>query len=223
MKKLFMIVFILLVVFVFPVPAEEPAGDWYGEANGLPVHLALGTDGAFTLSIPTQAPVTGDWVFNDGFVFLDGDGDNPLNLVNESLMVWANGGIIFTREAPEAYVPAEPWTDAPVILYSDYWKAAYADVAGTLVPAAALEDETDLYVEGYSALLGGPILGDVIVKLEEQGGVLATAAGSAPAATIVLQQDGLLCLTVTGSETAPQTWYLQRSYSPVLHEEEEEI
>lgn len=96
-------------------------------------------------------------------------------------------------------------------------------MAGTLVPAAALEDETDLYVEGYSAILGGPILGDVIVKFEEQGGVLATAAGSSPSATIVLQQDGLLCLTVTGSETAPQTWYLQRSYSPVLHEEEEEI
>ncbi len=222
MKKYFIILLSLFVAFASAAPAEGAAGDWYGEANGLPVHLVLGEDGAFTISVPTQAPVSGTWEFNDGFVVIGGDEDNPINYVNDSLMVWTNGGIFFTREAPEAYVPGKPWTDAPVILYSDYWKAAYAEVAGTLVSAAALEDETDLYVEGHSAVLGGPILGDVIIRLEEQDGVLATTDDSAPAATLVLQQDGLLRLTVTGSETAPQTWYLMRAYSPILDEAEEE-
>ena len=48
---------------------------------------------------------------------------------------------------------------------------------------------------------------------------LTACGGSAPAAELILQQDGLLRLTVTGSDTASQTWYMMRSYSAALDRE----
>ena len=222
MKKIFALLISLLVVFATAAPAEDASGDWYASLNGLPVHLALGADGTYTVSVPAEAPASGRWELRDGFVYLEGEENSPLNLMDGTMLIWTDACLIFTREKEDGYVPGSAWADAPVILYSDYWKAAYADVAGTPVPAFALEDETDLYVEGHSAILGGPVLGDVIVKLAERDGALVTEEGSAPAAELVLQQDGLLRLTVTGSGTAPQTWYMMRSYSAALDGETEE-
>ena len=93
-------------------------------------------------------------------------------------------------------------------------------MAGTPVPVSVLKDETDLLVEDYSAILGGPVLGDVIVKLAEQDGALATEHGSLPEAALLLQQDGMLRLTVT-QDTLPKTWYMMRSYPPFRNGEKE--
>ena len=219
MKRISAVVMALLL-FAAPMAGADPeqtgsvTGDWYASADGLPVHLLLDADNTFTFTAPGQEPVSGVWELQDGYICVNGD--RACMLLNDSAMVQEETGLLFTRGQAAVYSPAGAMEDASAAIYAGYWKAMYADAAGTPVPAFALEDETDLYVEGHSAILGGPVLGDTIVKLAERDGALVTEDGSAPAAELVLQQDGLLRLTVTGSDTAPQTWYMMRSYSAAL-------
>ena len=224
MRRKIIVLVLLACLFInfLPVLAEDASGDWYGISEGLLIHLSLGENGTFMLSLSGQEDISGTWELNDGFVNLNtADKGTVILSLNDTILVQGDSGIILTREQEE-YAPAEALKDAPFDLYSGYWKAAYADTAGTAVPAFALEDETDLYVEGHSAILGGPVLGDAIVKLVEQDGKLVTEEGVSPSAELVLQQDGLLRLIVTGSDTAPQTWYLLRSYSSILDSAEAE-
>lgn len=225
MKKISAVILaaLMLTAFLAPAGAEQgnpAAGDWYASLSGVILRLSLNADGTYERALPVGLgePEAGTWKFENKFVCLD-DG-SVLSFVNADLLVFTGAGLLFTREKKDTYVPGQAWTDAPVILYSDYWEAAYADMAGTPVPVSVLKDETDLLVEDYSAILGGPVLGDVIVKLAEQDGALATEHGSLPEAALLLQQDGMLRLTVT-QDTLPKTWYMMRSYPPFRDGEKE--
>ncbi len=217
-KYIALILTCALALAVLPAFAEEVrsvAGDWYTRVDGIPCLLTLDPDGIYTFTDLRIEPKTGTWEFRDGYIYLDGSAAPNLYTLEDKLCV-GDTAVFFTREKPAGYTPGEPFEDILLTMFAGYWRAEYVDLAGTPVPAFALEDETDLYVEGHSAILGGPVLGDVIVKLAEQDGTLVTEDGSAPAATLVLQQDGLLKLTVIGSDTAPQTWYMMRSWTAVL-------
>ena len=115
--------------------------------------------------------------------------------VAELLAFWRPDGCIVNNDR----LPAES--------FAGYWKAAYTDVGGTPVPARLLGDETDLYIEGSSAILGGPTLGDTQVKLTWENGAL-TSDIEGVKVRVQFQADGCLRLTVTGNESAPQTWYM---------------
>ena len=212
----FLLAAIMVLAVAIPALAEDAAGDWYTDADGLPVHLVLGADGTFILSAPGQEDISGTWELDEGFVQLALAGQEIETLaLNGAALVHDQGGLIFTREQSEAYTPAGPLAGVTAELYAGYWKAAYVDMMGTPVLASAFEDETDLYVEGTHAILGGPVLGDVIVALTFADGAF-TGDNEGAAVQLQLQQDGFLRMTVTGTDTAPQTWYLLRAYSPIL-------
>ena len=217
-KTLAMILICVLVLAAFPGFAEGVTGDWYADLGGAAIHPNLAEGGSYTVEIPGSDPVTGVWVLDDGYIYMDGSASPDIATIGETSLIMSDGMTFFTREKVENYAPAEPKADAPLELFAGYWTAVYVDVNDTPVLARLLNDETDLYVEGHSAILGGPVLGDTQVALTYENGAL-TCEYEGTKAQLQLQQDGYLRLTVTGTETAPQTWYMMETYSEALNGE----
>ena len=217
MKKLFAFLLAFLVLLSSAALAEaEPenpaSGDWFASVEGVPITLTLAPDGAYTLALPAAlgAPQAGTWVLDDGFVRLN-DG-SVLNLVNESLLIWSENGLFFTREPAAVYAPADLLDDAILELYAGYWRCAWVDADGVALPADVLDESTDLYIENATVALGGPRFGDIFWTFDFADGVLS-ADVNGQSVTLALQQDGLLRLVLPDA-----TLYLQ----PVLAEEAEE-
>ncbi|MBQ6373334.1 MAG: hypothetical protein IJJ45_02480 [Clostridia bacterium] len=204
MKKLIAIflVFILLLIpaaLADDVPGPPVAGDWYAELDDIPLHLSLNADGTYSLVFPDEpgGSLEGTWATDDIFVRLE-DG-SILTLVSEDLLIWQGKGLRFTREAPRAYVPADLLPDAALGIYAGYWKCAFVDRGDATVPAKAVDDHTDLYIEDTLVALGGPRFGDIFRDFGFADGVLF-ADVNGQAVTLDLQQDAYLRLTV-GEET----------------------
>jgi hypothetical protein len=75
------------------------------------------------------------------------------------------------------------------------------EVNGSPVLADYAADRTDLYIEGSSAILGGPRFGDTQVKFDFSDGAL-TCQHAGAQVTLQIQQDGFLRLTTTGPDAA---------------------
>ena len=214
-KAVSLLVFLsMLTIALFTVIAEENApvsGIWYSTTSGIPVRLTLSEDGSYTSAAPGTDPVTGTWEERDGDLFLDGS-ETPEFTVQDDRLLWNGMAAFLTREEQVVYTPAETFADFDPALFRGYWKALYVDVDGAACLASALNDTTDLYVEGNSMILGGPLFGDLPVKAESTDGALAcTAEGIS--VILRMQQDSLLRMTVdTGEET--MTWYLQAAGFP---------
>ena len=214
-KAVSLLVFLsMLTIALFTVIAEENApvsGIWYSTTSGIPVRLTLSEDGSYTSAAPGTDPVTGTWEERDGDLFLDGS-ETPEFTVQDDRLLWNGMAAFLTREEQIVYTPAETFADFDPALFRGYWKALYVDVDGTACLASALNDSTDLYVEGNSMILGGPLFGDLPVKAESTDGALAcTAEGIS--VILRMQQDSLLRMTVdTGEETL--TWYLEAAGIP---------
>ena len=176
-------------------PAAVAEGAWYADLDGVPVTLTLSPDGSYTLALPAAIgeSMTGEWTLDDGFVRL-GDG-SALNLVNESLLIWTEDGLFFSREPAAYYAPAEVLADAILELYAGYWKCAFVDAGDAIVPAAAMDETTDLYIENATVALGGPRFGDIFWTFDFADGVLS-ADVNGQSVSLALQQDGFLRLTM---------------------------
>ncbi len=214
-KAVSLLVFLsMLTIALFTVIAEENApvsGIWYSTTSGIPVRLTLSEDGSYTSAAPGTDPVTGTWEERDGDLFLDGS-ETPEFTVQDDKLLWNGMAAFLTREEQAVYTPAETFADFDPALFRGYWKALYVDVDGIACLASALNDTTDLYVEGNSMILGGPLFGDLPVKAESADGALACTAEGITV-TLRMQQDSLLRMTVdTGEET--MTWYLQAAGIP---------
>lgn len=212
MKKLvcILLISVLLLPSVYS-RAEDDAqksiipGTWYSFLNGIPVQLTLSEDGTCTSTAPGTDPVTSAWEERDGDIFLDGS-ETPEFTVQDDRLLWNGMAAFFTREEQAVYTPAETFADFDTSLFRGYWKAFCVDVDGTACLASALNDTTDLYVEGNSMILGGPLFGDLPVKAESADGALVCTAEGITV-TLRMQEDGFLRMTVdTGEET--MTWYL---------------
>jgi hypothetical protein len=214
-KAVSLLVFLsMLTIALFTVIAEENApvsGIWYSTTSGIPVRLTLSEDGSYTSAAPGTDPVTGTWEERDGDLFLDGS-ETPEFTVQDDKLLWNGMAAFLTREEQAVYTPAETFADFDPALFRGYWKALYVDVDGIACLASALNDTTDLYVEGNSMILGGPLFGDLPVKAESADGAL-TCTAEGITVTLRMQQDSLLRMTVdTGEET--MTWYLQAAGIP---------
>lgn len=220
MKRVIALALSLLLLLFPAAPAEElpedvpeavsAAGDWYADLNGVPLRLTLDPDGSYERALPSAlgGPVRGAWEERDGFVILDGDMSSPLDLVSGTFMTGAGGGLCFTREAPRTYVPADISENVTAPFRDGYWVCAYADADGPALPARALGETSDLYIEGTAVALGGPRFGDVFYRFEEADGALSAEVNGARV-TIALQKDGLLRLNVSGESGI--TLYLARA------------
>ena len=218
MKKLFCILLILVLLMPAVCSCAEDSiesividGTWYSSMNGIPVRLKLSEDGSYTSAAPGAEPVTGTWEERDGNIFLDGS-ETPELTVQDDKLLWNDMAAFFTREEQMVYTPAEIYADFDPALFRGYWKALYVDVDGAACLASALNDTTDLYVEGNSMILGGPLFGDLPVKAESADGALVCTAEGITV-TLRMQQDSFLRMTVdTGEETL--TWYLEAAGIP---------
>ena len=219
MKKLFVIL-LALGLFLIPAALAEEistyAGVWYAEQNGMPIQMNLQEGGTYTLLFPGADPIDGTWEEQTGYICLDGVQPPELMVLGENLK-WSGTMLFFTQESVETYIPADVIAEAPEGILNGYWQCVFVNRNGTVFPALAVQDRTDLYVEGTSAVLGGPVLGDVLVRMTAENGALAGEA-EAGAVRIEMQQDELLRLTITGSDGSPQVWYLIRTYSPLIDE-----
>ena len=180
-------------------------GEWYAENQGLLITLSLTEDGAYTLSIPGKEAQSGSWALTDSLLTLDGDAANALMPIGASIR-WDSAGLLFTREKPDVYVPAEIRSDLKAGDLDGYWKSRFVAVGEGTVLSSAIGENTDVYIEGTRAALGGPLFGDVIVDTELKDGAL-TYAAEGVTVQLALQQDGFLRLTMSSGD-APVTLYL---------------
>lgn len=219
MRKLTVILLALGLLLVSAAAAEETAltGVWYAEINGRPVQMELAEDGAYTLMIPGMETLEGTWEEQGDTICMDSVQPPEITVLGDRLK-WTGSPLFFTREEPETYAPAEPAATISEGYYIGYWKSAYVDVDGINVPALAIQDRTDLYIEGTSVILGGPELGNVLVRMTLENGVLSGDSDGRDV-KIELLQDGFLRLTVAGTGEDPQTWYMLPAYSALLDAE----
>ncbi len=234
MKKCFALILALVLLMASALAEEDavvvdadvlpdPSGDWFGDANGFPMRLTLNGDGAYALSSSAAPgePQAGLWEYRDGFVWLDGDEDAPLNLTamllvaddearepaEEEILTWTALNVIFRRQAAPAYVPADIDPAAALDALAGYWKCAFVDAGGAPVSAAALGDNTDVYIEGETVALGGDMFGDVYIDFTFADGELSVDIDGSLLIAIALQRDGVLRMTLTQADDG-MTLYL---------------
>ena len=148
---------------------EDPAvGDWYSSLNGVPLRLTLNADGTWECALPAafDDAAAGAWTMDDGFVRLDNGA--ALCFVNADVLSWAQSSLSFTREPCAGYHPAELLPGASPAMLAGYWKCAFLDVGGIAVPAEAVHENTDLYIESGAASDGSE---DILVTDGADGAV----------------------------------------------------
>ncbi len=180
--------------------SESVSGEWYADVAGLTVPLTLGEDGSYTLSLPGADPQTGTWEVKDGVLILDGDKENPVLPIGDVLRMEALD-LLFTRERPTVYAPAEPYADAKVGSFDGYWKSYFTAMGDGTILSDAIGEDTELYIEGTNVALGGARFGKIIRTATVQDGAL-TIDENGTTVTIRLQTDGFLRMTIAGDNPA---------------------
>ena len=203
--------------YEMPVPVEQAVlGEWYASFQGLTVKLTL-DDGAYTLEFPgTGKGSNGAWEIKDGMLYLEGN-EAPL-LPLDSALIWSAVNLVFSREQPVTYTPAEVYADAQAELFNGFWRAQFTQVGGardtskrpavrgiqaggSVILSSAIGDDTALYLENGKAALAGTLFGRQIAEFSLTDGAL-TAKVDGAKVTLQLQQDGFMRLTYErGGET----------------------
>ena len=153
--------------------------------------LSLTEDG-YTLSIPGTDPQAGQWTAEDGQVLLDGDEGSAL-LVLDGVLRMDALDLLFTRERPVTYVPADILADAPEGVLDGLWRAQFVAVGDGTMLAEAAEEDAFVYIEGTNVALGGARFGNVIKVFTLENGALTLPEEGV---TLQLQQDGFLRMTL---------------------------
>jgi hypothetical protein len=201
--------------YEMPVPLEQAIqGEWYASFQGLIVKLTL-DEGAYTLEFPgTGKGGSGAWEIKDGMLYLKGN-EAPL-LPLDSALIWSAVNLVFSREQPVTYTPAEVYADAQAETFNGFWRAHFTQVGGardtskrpavrsvqaggSVILSSAVGDDTALYLENGKAALAGTLFGRQIAEFSLTDGAL-TAKVDGAKVTLQLQTDGLLRLTYEGGE-----------------------
>ena len=188
-------------------------GDWYALHQGAILCLSLSEDGAYTLSFPGAdlEESRGTWTVESNQLFLDGREDEPLLVLDESLL-WESAGMVFTREMPQTYVPAGEFYDLQPGDLDGLWRCRFLGLGGLTVTAETMSDDTLLYIEGENVALAGSFFGNVPLVFAYEKDAATASLGEGDAAVTLslrLQQDGFLRLTLeTGDPADSVVFYL---------------
>ena len=215
MKKLFAILLslaLLLVPALALAEEEAPAditGLWYVEVQGLLVEMTLNADGTYAVTIPARPgeSITGAWAEKDGFLYFDGSDLPQINVLGTDVLKWIDYDAFLRREAPLIYAPADPLSDAPVELFTGYWRAQYVAVNGAMLFADTLGAQSAALIDGTTVALVGPLTGETVLETAYENGALTWAADGVSIA-LALQQDGFLRLTLTTGQEAVTLYLL---------------
>ena len=157
----------------------------------LVIALSLAEDG-YTLTVPGTDPQAGQWEERDGMVVLDGDEGSALLILDDVLRMDALD-LLFGREKPLTYVPADILADAPEGALDGLWRAQFVAVGEGTMLAEAAEEDAFVYIEGANVALGGTRFGNVIRVFTPDAGALTLPEEGV---TLQLQQDGFLRMTL---------------------------
>ena len=188
--------------------AEQVSGKWYMELDGMTLCLDLKEEGVYDITLADAADQMrqGSWETRHGFIYLDGSASPEISVTQEDVLNWYTMGCFLTREDPGSYEPAAAAEAAPES-FNGYWTSEYVDMDGVSVPAETLGDNTDLYIEGNNAALGGDLFGDQAAEMTWEDGTLVLLREGAKI-LLQIQEDGLLRLDVQTEETL--TVYLRK-------------
>ena len=125
-------------------------------------------------------------------IVLDGDQEGGLLVLDNALRMDALG-LLFTREQPLTYVPADLIADAPEGALDGLWRAQFVAVGEGTMLAEAAEEDAFVYIEGANVALGGTRFGNVIRVFTPDAGALTLPEEGV---TLQLQQDGFLRMTL---------------------------
>ncbi|MBR5009207.1 MAG: hypothetical protein IKY06_01070 [Clostridia bacterium] len=212
--------------YEMPVPLEQAIqGEWYASFQGLIVKLTL-DDGAYTLEFPgTGKGSSGAWEIKDGMLYLEGN-DAPL-MPLDSALIWSAANLVFSREQPVTYTPAEVYADAQAETFNGFWRAHFTQVGGarntskrpavrsvqaggSVILSSAVGDDTALYLENGKAALAGTLFGRQIAEFSLTDGAL-TAKVDGAKVTLQLQQDGFMRLTYEKGGEAKVIYLMPKS------------
>lgn len=175
-------------------------GSWYADYKGLILELSVDADGSYDLIVPGgEGSQNGEWIFKNGMLYLDGENSEPLILMGEALK-WDSADLFFRREKPETYVPTDLFYDAKEGDFDGYWKSHFVGVGDGVMLASAMNENTDIYIEGTNVALGGDLFGDVAMEFVCEDGALKLDLDGAEI-TLQIQQDGFLRLTMKAEKT----------------------
>ena len=179
-------------VYIFTtgsVTEESLSGLWYGSIYGITICLELKENGTYNLSYPEleSEESTGTWILEDGEIYMDGEELPSLTVMPTSLR-WNGPDTFLRQEGPDRYIPGEALANAAIEDYAGYWKSIYVQVDEALVYADALGDNTDIYIEGTRAALGGGLFGDVIEDFKFENGAFTLTKGTTEDYVLVTMQ-----------------------------------
>ena len=152
----------------------------------------------------------------------------PLLPLDEAL-IWSPVNLVFRREAPSVYEPAEAFKAASIEAYNGFWRAQFTQVGsakdkskrpavrsvqagGSVILSSAIGDDTALYIENGKAALAGKLFGRQIVEFSLKNGAL-TADVEGAKVTLALQTDSFLRLTYASKDEA-KVIYLLPAHDP---------
>ena len=189
---------------------ERCVGDWYADVAGMTVTLTLSEDGAYALTAAGGEAMTGKWEEKDGALVMDGDEENPLLPIGDVIRM-DSLDLLFTREQPTVYVPAEPIADAKEGIFDGWWVSHFTAVGDGTILSDAIGEDTELYIEGTKLAVNGSLFGLAQYDGAIENGKL-TFTSDKGAVTLELLQDGFLRLTLSGN--TPATLYLMAKPLP---------
>ena len=190
---------------------EDLSGDWYCVLHTQVLTLTLQEEGNYTVTYAGET-MEGTWKLEDGFIYLDED-KSPAFLPIGDKLSWIGPEEFLSREEPKTgeYHPGEVLTGIEPGTLDGCWKSIYVDADGIVIPAEDAGDNTDLYLEGEKAALGGALFGDVIVDMVFADGALTFTADGI-SIVLQLQNDGFMRMTLTTPENEELLIYLIPTY-----------
>ena len=205
MKKVFAIVLALVLLTVpalalaeegTPAPEAALTGDWFGELYGMTLKFTLNEDGTYAAIIVTQPdqPLTGTWICEDGYLYMDGSDIPEIAVLDEGLK-WSSLGCILSREAARVYEPAEPFSSASLDRYAGCWKSRFMGINGAVLSSGSVGNDTAFYIEGTDIAMTGGLFNDTVLEAAYADGALTWVGEGGVSLTFQLQQDGFLRLT----------------------------
>ena len=187
--------------------SQRVLGVWYADGAGLVITLTFTEDG-YTLTVPGQAPQAGQWAEQDGLILLDGE--SALQVLNDALRM---DDLLFSREQPLVYVPADLLADAPAGALDGLWRAQFVAVGDGTMLADAAEEDAFLYIQGINVALGGTRFGHVIKAFTAAPGTL-TLSEPDLSVKLELQQDGFLRMTLSDAVIYLMAYPVPESLQP---------
>ena len=212
-------------------------GEWYSELSGMPMTLTLSEDYTYELNVDAGDTGTlfaefGAWEYDDSIITFTANDDlgdfrlldeNAAHYTAETITAVSHGfDIVFKREQPQFFAPADANADAKLEDYSGRWSASRLAALGMTIDAAQMGLEFTIVVdEGKVSLAGGnDLFGLNVLEFDcafEEGILIAQSVESVNGGglnfTLRLLQDDVLEMHGENAETGEDegTLYMVRA------------